>query len=56
MQLHQGEESKEPAYGVKGLSPETAIAVGNSPDEAVLVVSYSGTALPPDARKLIDKP
>ncbi|MFB8138928.1 MULTISPECIES: DUF6281 family protein [Streptomyces] len=52
----EGEESKEPAYGVKGLSPETAIAVGNSPDEAVLVVSYNGTELPPEVQKLIDNP
>ncbi|MGW9248682.1 DUF6281 family protein [Streptomyces badius] len=50
------EETEEPAYAVKGLSPETAIAVGTSPDEAVLVVSYSGTKLPPEVQELIDKP
>ncbi|MFD6653742.1 DUF6281 family protein [Streptomyces parvus] len=51
----EAEETEETAYGVKGLSPETAIAVGSSPDQAVLVVSYSGTELPPDVQKLIDK-
>ncbi|WGP10227.1 DUF6281 family protein [Streptomyces sp. SH5] len=50
------EETEEPAYAVKGLSPETAIAVGSSPDEAVFVVSYSGTRLPPEVQELIDKP
>ncbi|MFJ9109318.1 DUF6281 family protein [Streptomyces sp. NPDC102283] len=48
--------TRESAYGVKGLSPETAIAVGGSPKDAVFVVSYSGSTLPPEIRKLIDSP
>lgn len=48
--------TKETAYGVKGLSPETAIAVGSSPDDAVFVVSYSGSTIPPEIQKLIDNP
>lgn len=47
-------ETKETAYGVKGLPPETAIAVGSSPEDAVLVVSYSGSTIPPEIQKLID--
>ncbi|WP_257139900.1 DUF6281 family protein [Streptomyces anulatus] len=49
-------ETKEAAYGVKGLPPETAIAVGDTPDDAVFVVSYSGSTLPPEIQKLIDNP
>ncbi|MFI8789037.1 hypothetical protein [Streptomyces sp. NPDC055105] len=32
----------------------TAIAVGDSPKDAVLLVSYSGKELPPEVKKLID--
>ncbi|WP_254875725.1 DUF6281 family protein [Streptomyces sp. CAI 127] len=51
----EGEQVTESAYGVKGLPPETAIAVGDSPDDAVFVVSYSGSALPTEIQELIDK-
>lgn len=44
----------ETAYGVEGVASDVAIAVGNSPDDVVLVVSYSGSTLPPEVRKLID--
>ncbi|WP_371623580.1 DUF6281 family protein [Streptomyces sp. NBC_01116] len=48
--------TRESAYGVKGLPPGTAIAVGSSPEDAVFVVSYSGSTLPPAIRELIDSP
>ncbi|MFF3303595.1 DUF6281 family protein [Streptomyces sp. NPDC002908] len=44
----------ETAYGVEGVAPEVAIAVGSSPDDVVFVVSYSGSTLPPEVQKLID--
>src|ERR1043165_8193055 len=44
----------ETAYKVNGLSPAIAIAVGDSPGDAVLVVSYSGSKIPPEVQKLID--
>ncbi|WP_327247106.1 DUF6281 family protein [Streptomyces sp. NBC_01320] len=51
-----GEESPESvnAYRVEGVSPEAAIAVGATPDEAVFVASYVGDELPPEVQKLID--
>ncbi|GGZ17607.1 DUF6281 family protein [Streptomyces nitrosporeus] len=50
----EGKGTEENAYAVKGLPPKTAIAVGGSPGDAVFVVSYSGSTLPPEVRKLID--
>jgi hypothetical protein len=44
----------ETAYEVDGISPEVAIAVGDTPDEAVLVAAYSGSELPSEVKKLID--
>ncbi|MFJ8772233.1 DUF6281 family protein [Streptomyces microflavus] len=48
-------ETRETAYAVKGLPPETALAVGSSPDDTVFVVAYSGSTLPPEIQKLIDR-
>ncbi|MEW1580685.1 hypothetical protein AB0407_21555 [Streptomyces microflavus] len=31
------------------------LAVGSSPDDAVFVVAYSGSTLPPKIQKLIDR-
>jgi hypothetical protein len=42
------------AYAVDGLSPEVAVAVGDSPDDTILVAAYSGNKLPPEIRHLID--
>ncbi|MCX4821882.1 DUF6281 family protein [Streptomyces sp. NBC_01142] len=44
----------ETAYEVDGLSPKVAIAVGDTPEDAVFVVSYSGSELPPEVKRLID--
>lgn len=44
----------ETAYAVDGISPEVAIAVGDTPDEVTFVAAYSGTELPPEVEKLID--
>ncbi|ARF72148.1 hypothetical protein B7C62_07585 [Kitasatospora albolonga] len=53
----EAEETEEAAaYGVRGLPPETAIAVGSSPEDAVFVVSSSGSTLPPEVQELLDKP
>ncbi|WP_326660553.1 MULTISPECIES: DUF6281 family protein [unclassified Streptomyces] len=49
-----GAGTTETAYKVNGLSPRMAIAVGDSPGDAVLVVSYSGSKIPPEVQKLID--
>ncbi|WP_239488232.1 DUF6281 family protein [Streptomyces durocortorensis] len=51
----EAEDAEASAYGVKGLPPETAIAVGGSPEDAVFVVSYSGSTLPPEIQELIDR-
>ncbi|WP_063785696.1 DUF6281 family protein [Streptomyces venezuelae] len=48
--------TKETAYEVEGVPAEMAIAVGATPEEAMLVVVYSGTELPPEVRKLIKSP
>ncbi|MFJ8863409.1 DUF6281 family protein [Streptomyces sp. NPDC102451] len=48
------EGTTETAYGVEGIPPEVAIAVGSSPADAIFVVSYSGSTLPPEVQKLID--
>jgi len=42
------------AYEVTGISPQVAIAVGDTPGEAKFVVAYSGTELPPEVKRLID--
>ncbi|WP_254404877.1 DUF6281 family protein [Streptomyces sp. AC627_RSS907] len=41
----------ETVYGVDGISPKVAIAVGDTPDEAKFVAAYSGTKLPPEVKK-----
>ncbi|MGD6752072.1 DUF6281 family protein [Streptomyces sp. BH105] len=43
----------ENVYAVKGISSKVAIAVGETPDEAVLTAVYSGKALPPEVKKLV---
>ncbi|MGW2832661.1 DUF6281 family protein [Streptomyces sp. NPDC001286] len=43
-----------PAYEVDGLSPEVAIAVGDTPSEAKFVAVYSGSELPPEVKKLLN--
>ncbi|MFG2660975.1 DUF6281 family protein [Streptomyces sp. NPDC048425] len=45
----------ENAYAVKGISSKIAIAVGETPEEAVFAAVHSGKALPPEVRKLIDQ-
>ncbi len=54
----KAEESGETttAYAVDGISPDMAVAVGDSPDDATFVAAYSGNKLPPEIRKLIDRP
>ncbi|MFG3013023.1 DUF6281 family protein [Streptomyces cinerochromogenes] len=52
------DEDPEPAttrtaYAVNGISPEVAIAVGSTPDDAMFVAVYSDNKLPPEVRKLI---
>ncbi|MFD6802036.1 DUF6281 family protein, partial [Streptomyces cyaneofuscatus] len=47
-------ETLETAYAVNGISPKVAIAVGDTPEDAIFVVSYSGSELPPEVEKLID--
>ncbi|MFD7700537.1 DUF6281 family protein [Streptomyces caelestis] len=51
------EEAEETttAYKVDGISPDVAVAVGDSPDDTVLVAAYSGSELPPEVQKLIDR-
>ncbi|MGX1547376.1 DUF6281 family protein [Streptomyces adustus] len=43
----------ETVYEVDGISPEVAVAVGDTPDEAEFVAAYSGTTLPPELKKLV---
>ncbi|MGX1676508.1 DUF6281 family protein [Streptomyces sp. NPDC055400] len=45
----------ENAYAVKGISPKVAIAVGETPEEAVLTAVYSGKEPPSEVKKLIDQ-
>lgn len=54
-------ENKEPvvtetetAYEVDGISPEVAIAIGDTPKTATLFTVRSGKELPPEVQKLID--
>lgn len=42
------------AYAVKGLDPEIALAVGETPGEAIFVAINPGKSLPPEVEKLID--
>ncbi|MFB7300218.1 DUF6281 family protein [Streptomyces rubiginosohelvolus] len=42
------------AYGVKGVSADVAIAVGDGPDDVEIFVSYDGTELPPEVQTLGD--
>jgi hypothetical protein len=39
---------------VDGISPDVAVAAGDSPDDVTFVAAYSGDKLPPKVRKLID--
>nr|WSW67323.1 DUF6281 family protein [Streptomyces sp. NBC_00995] len=53
------EENEEPAdletaYEVQGLSPEVAIAVGDTPETAMFLAVSSDSGLPPEVQKLID--
>ncbi|MFC8826326.1 DUF6281 family protein [Streptomyces sp. NPDC057137] len=52
----EGAGTTETAYKVNGISPTVAIAVGETPEEAIFVASYSGSKLPPEVQKLIDGP
>ncbi|MGX5182347.1 DUF6281 family protein [Streptomyces avermitilis] len=52
---NQDEPGKVQAFAVKGLDPETAIAVGNSPGDARFVVVNPGKSLPPEVQKLVGK-
>ncbi|MFG2962851.1 DUF6281 family protein [Streptomyces sp. NPDC048288] len=45
--------STETAYAVTGVSPEVAIAVGDTPDDTTFVAVYSGNELPPEVKKLV---
>ncbi len=38
------------AYRVDGISPDVAVAVGDSPEDTVLVAAYSGSEPPPRYR------
>ncbi|WP_232838571.1 DUF6281 family protein [Streptomyces geranii] len=49
-----GSGTKLTVYAVDGISPKTAVAVGETPEGAILVAVPSGTELPPAVRKLID--
>ncbi len=42
------------AYEVKGVSADVAIAVGDDPGDVEIFVSYDGTELPPEVRRLED--
>ncbi|MFB9388266.1 DUF6281 family protein [Streptomyces coeruleoprunus] len=44
---------KRPAYAVKGISPEVAIAVGDSPSSAALHAVYSGPEVPKELQDLV---
>ncbi|MFG2591322.1 DUF6281 family protein [Streptomyces sp. NPDC048438] len=44
----------ETAYEVAGISPEVAIAVGDTPETARFFAVSSGSELPPEVQKLID--
>ncbi|MEV0300028.1 DUF6281 family protein [Streptomyces prasinus] len=49
----QAEETMT-AYRVDGISPQLAVAVGDTPDDTTFVAAYTGDRLPPEIRKLID--
>ncbi|MFD9540788.1 DUF6281 family protein [Streptomyces sp. NPDC060022] len=55
-----GGKSEEPAgltetaYEVDGVSPEVAIAVGDTPETTRFFAVDSGSGLPPEVQKLID--
>lgn len=48
-----GTSTKQPAYAVKGVSPEVAIAVGESPSSAALYAVYSGAEVPKEVQDLV---
>ncbi|MFC9246247.1 DUF6281 family protein [Streptomyces sp. NPDC057136] len=41
------------AYAVDGISPWVAVAIGDSPEEAMLFAAYAGSELPPEVRRLV---
>lgn len=45
--------STETAYAVTGVSPEVAIAVGDTPGETTFVAVCSGNELPPEVNTLV---
>ncbi|MFJ6988550.1 MULTISPECIES: DUF6281 family protein [unclassified Streptomyces] len=44
------------AYTVDGISPALAVAVGDTPDEITFMAVHRGGELPPEVRKLINRP
>ncbi|MFD6533653.1 DUF6281 family protein [Streptomyces sp. NPDC060184] len=54
------DEDKEPvgagtnAYEMDGISPEVAIAVGDTPETTTFFAVYDGSELPPAVQKLVD--
>ncbi|MFC7220160.1 DUF6281 family protein [Streptomyces polyrhachis] len=46
--------TKETAYRVAGVSPQVAVAVGTSPQDAQLVAVRTDGEVPPEVRKLLD--
>ncbi|MFJ8864390.1 DUF6281 family protein [Streptomyces sp. NPDC102473] len=46
--------ASETAYEVDGISPEFAIAIGDTPKTATLFAVRSGKDIPPEVQKLID--
>ncbi|MFJ3796300.1 DUF6281 family protein [Streptomyces sp. NPDC090088] len=45
--------SAETAYAVTGVSPEVAIAVGDTPGDTTFVAVCSGNELPPEVKKSV---
>ncbi|MEV6106339.1 DUF6281 family protein [Streptomyces sp. NPDC051940] len=53
-QEDEGGQERRTAYRVEGLSPEVAIAVGDTPQEAVFLANVpEGGELPPEVRELV---
>lgn len=46
----------ETAYAVDGISPTVAIAVGSTPEDVMFLAVYSAGELPPEVKKLLDRP
>ncbi|MFI6652093.1 DUF6281 family protein [Streptomyces sp. NPDC050529] len=56
----QSDKTDEPttttnAYKVAGLSPKAAVAIGDTPKEALLFAAHTGADLPPEVQKFIDE-